>query len=188
MSIEVNLSEGEALGVKGRGATGTWAAVLSLLLGVAVLDALTGYDVSVFLLYVCPVALATYRLGSGAGVAAALGSAVAWALADRWSGHTYSNEWILLINAGNRLCSFLLAVLAVVHLKTRRAADGERLRAFTREVPGCVQCHRWAGADGHWRTPVAYLTEFGGVDMRDKVCPDCARQRYARKGYLAARS
>jgi len=162
---------------------GRWSAVLALLAIVAVLDASTGYEVSVFLLYTIPVALSTRYLGVMAGVIVSVLSAVAWVLADRWSGHTYSQDWILLINAFNRLCCFLLAVIAIRYIQERRAEMALRLRAFTGEVPHCTQCDKLCGEDGHWRTPEAYLSELGGAEVLAKVCPDCARRAYARAAY-----
>ena len=157
--------------------------MLALLAIVAVLDAATGYEVSVFLLYTIPVALSTHYLGVRAGVLVSILATAAWAYADRWSGHTYTREWILAINALNRFCCFLLAVMAIRFIQERRAAVALRLRAFTGEVPHCVQCDKLCGEDGHWRTPEIYLSELGGADVLPKVCPDCARRVYARAAY-----
>lgn len=162
-----------------------WSAVLALLAIVAALDATTGYEVSVFLLYTIPVAMSTRHLGVHAGVVVSLLAAVAWALADQWSGHTYSQDWILAINAFNRLCCFLLAVIAIRYIEERRAEVASRLRAFTGEVPHCTQCDKLCGEDGHWRSPENYLSELGGAEVLAKVCPDCARRAYARAAYRA---
>lgn len=182
MSLNQRLPQA-ATAAPDRGRPGRWGAVLVLLALVAVLDAETGYEVSVFLLYMLPVAAGTHYLGKWAGVAVSLLSTVAWAWADHWSGHTYSQDWILFINALNRLCCFLLAVVAIQYVEERRAAVAERLRAFTGEVPGCTQCQRLCGEDGHWRSPAAYLGEFGGAQVLPKACPDCARRAYARAAY-----
>jgi hypothetical protein len=165
-----------------------WIAVMALLVCVAVLDAVTGYEVSVFLLYTIPVALVAHFVGAGAGVFMSLLSAVAWILADRWSGHRYPHEWILYVNAFNRWCCFLLAVMAVQYIEQRRAMVAARLRAFTGAVPSCANCQRLRGEDGHWRTPAAYLSELGGAEVLSKVCPDCARRGYALAGCRHAAS
>jgi len=183
MSLHAHLPEAPGVPDPGSRKLSRWSAVLALLAIVAVLDAATGYEVSVFLLYTIPVALSTHYLGVRAGVLVSILATAAWAYADRWSGHTYTREWILAINALNRFCCFLLAVMAIRFIQERRAAVALRLRAFTGEVPHCVQCDKLCGEDGHWRTPEIYLSELGGADVLPKVCPDCARRVYARAAY-----
>lgn len=183
MSLHAHLPESPGVPALGSRKLSRWSAVLALLGVVAVLDAATGYEVSVFLLYTIPVALSTHYLGVRAGVVVSVLATLAWAWADRWSGHTYTQEWILAVNAFNRFCCFLLAVMAIRFVEERRAAVALRLRAFTGEVPHCTQCDKFCGEDGHWRSPEAYLTELGGAEVLSKVCPDCARRSYARAAY-----
>ncbi len=185
MSLHAHLPEAPGVPAPEPRTLSRWSAVLALLAIVAVLDAATGYEVSVFLLYTIPVALSTHYLGVRAGVVVSTLATVAWACADQWSGHTYSQEWILAINAFNRFCCFLLAVMAIRFVQERRAAVALRLRAFTGEVPHCMQCDKLCGEDGHWRTPEVYLSELGGAEVLPKVCPDCARRVYARAAYRA---
>lgn len=183
MSLHAHLPEAPGAPDPGSRQLSRWSAVLVLLAIVAVLDAVTGYEVSVFLLYTIPVALSTHYLGARAGVLVSVLATVAWAYADRWSGHTYTRDWILAVNALNRFCCFLLAVMAIRFIQERRAAVAQRLRAFTGEVPHCTQCDKLCGEDGHWRTPEIYLSELGGAEVLPKVCPDCARRVYARAAY-----
>ncbi|MFY9461198.1 hypothetical protein EV672_102261 [Aquabacterium commune] len=183
MSLHAHLPEAAGVSAPEPRKLSRWSVVLALLAIVAVLDAATGYEVSVFLLYTIPVALSTHYLGVRAGVVVSTLATLAWAFADQWSGHTYSQDWILAINAFNRFCCFLLAVMAIRFIEERRAAVALRLRAFTGEVPHCTQCDKLCGEDGHWRTPEMYLSELGGADVLPKVCPDCARRVYARAAY-----
>ncbi len=168
---------------QGQGTLSRWGAVLALLAVVAVLDAATGYEVSVFLLYTIPVAMSTHYLGARSGALVSVLATVAWVYADLWSGHTYTREWILFINAFNRFCCFLLAVMAIRFIQERRDAVAMRLRAFTGQVPHCTQRDKLCGEDGHWRQPTVYLSELGGAEVLPKVCPDCARRGYARAAY-----
>jgi hypothetical protein len=155
---------------------------LSLALSGAV-DMLSGYEVSVFLIYTVPVALATRLMGRGAGVLTALLATAVWVWADVASGHTYSREWILYINAANRMACFLLTVAALHHVRSRQQALVRRLDALIGEVPVCTQCHHVGADDGYWRPFESYLTDFCGATVQHKVCPDCARRAYARAGY-----
>ena len=156
--------------------------VLSLALS-AYVDVITGYEVSVFLLYTVPVALATRWMGKAAGLITALVATVVWVWADKASGHTYSRDWYLYVNALNRMVCFMLTVAAIRYVASQRRALINRLNAFSGDVPVCHQCHRIGADDGYWRPIDNYLTEFGGAQVQSKVCPDCARRGYARAAY-----
>lgn len=167
--------------------SGEWlrqlAWVVLSLATVGYVDSVTGYEVSVFLLYTAPVALATRRLGTAAGLLTAMAATAVWVLADLHSGHVYSRPWILYVNAFNRMACFLLAVAAIRYLRARHVALLRQIEAFSGQLAACGQCHRLAGADGYWRAVDDYLREFGGAELHQKVCPDCARRGYARAAY-----
>lgn len=159
------------------------ALVAVCLAAVGYIDSITGYEVSVFLLYVLPVGLATRRLGTAAGVLTALLAAVVWVWADVQSGHAYSRPWILYVNAFNRLVCFMLTVAAIRYLRARRSALLRQIEAFSGQIGSCVQCDRLSDKDGYWRGLEEYLREFGGAELHQKVCPDCSRRGYARAAY-----
>ncbi len=56
---------------------------LALVVLFGFIDYITGPDLSVFVLYLIPVFLATWFIGSWAGVLLSVLSALAWSLADR---------------------------------------------------------------------------------------------------------
>jgi hypothetical protein len=147
------------------------------------IDVLTGYEVSVFLLYTVPVALATRFMGRSSGVVTALLATAVWVWADKVTGHVYSRDWILFINAANRLACFLLTVALVHHVRARQHALLRRLDALTGELPLCTQCQRVGAEDGYWRSFEGYLVDYCGATAHHKVCPDCARRSYARAAY-----
>lgn len=162
------------------------AVVLVTLALSAYIDIVTGYEVSVFLLYAVPVALATRWLGKSAGLGMAALATLVWIWADKASGHNYSQAWFLYVNALNRMVCFLLTVAAIRYVTTQKGHQGEllaRLQAFSGDVPLCQQCHRVSDEDGYWRPFDSYLTEFGQAHVLHKVCPDCARRAYACGAY-----
>ena len=55
-----------------------FAANLCLVALIAFLDYVTGYDVRLAILYLVPIALASWRLGAGAGTFMAIASTLAW--------------------------------------------------------------------------------------------------------------
>lgn len=153
------------------------------LAGCAGVDYSTGYEVSVFLLYVIPVSLTARFFGTRAGVSMAMLATVVWMAVDRLSGHQYSQEWIWFVNAGNRMMCFLLAVWAIAYFQARQNQLKRKLEAFSGAMPICTQCQRLGASDGYWWDVEAYLQEFGNAQPQHKVCPDCARHAYARGGY-----
>lgn len=159
------------------------AAVVATLALSASIDYATGYEVSVFLLYVIPVTLATRFFGTSVGVAIALVSTGAWMAVDRLAGHQYSQDWIWYVNALNRMMCFVLAIWAISYFQSRQLLLKQRLSAFNGAIPICTQCHRLRAEDGYWWETEAYLKEFGGAHPHHKVCPDCARHAYAKGGY-----
>jgi hypothetical protein len=157
--------------------------VVASLALVGYIDRVTGYEVSVFLLYAVPVAMATRWLGTAAGLLTAMAATGVWVWADVASGHTYSKAWILYVNAFNRMVFFVLTVAAIRYMVGRHRSLLRRLSAFTGTQPVCTQCHHVAGHDGYWRSFEDHLAEFGGATIQHKVCPDCARRGYARAAY-----
>src|SRR5262249_25564576 len=87
---------------------------LILLVGVGALDVVTGQQTSLTLLYLLPIALATYFLGRRAGmILSALAAATALVIALRYPTSIIAEFW----NAGTRLGVFLVfsALLHHVH-------------------------------------------------------------------------
>jgi hypothetical protein len=159
--------------------------VLVLLALSGYVDWVTGFEVSVFLLYTVPVGLATRSLGIAAGLLTSLAAMGVWVWADIQGGHVYSQHWFLYVNALNRLACFALTVLAVSYLGAKYRRLSDQLQAFSGEIPQCTQCDRLGAPDGYWRNFEQHLADFGGAHLRHKVCPDCARRGYARAAYSA---
>ncbi|MGC4060842.1 MAG: hypothetical protein QM749_08320 [Aquabacterium sp.] len=149
----------------------------------AYIDVVTGYEVSVFLLYTIPVAIATRRLGNAVGLAVSVAATLLWIWSDVITGHAYSHQWFLYMNAFNRFVCFLLTMATIRYVSIQKDELMARIRAFSGEVPVCQQCHRVGADDGYWRSFENYLTEFGQAKVSNKVCPDCARRTYARAAY-----
>ncbi len=87
-----------------------WIATGVLLIAlVAVIDILTGPEVSFAPFYVAPIVLVTWFTGRPLGVATSVLSAIAWSIADAVSGTTYSYPLIGYWNTSTRLAFFLMA-------------------------------------------------------------------------------
>jgi diguanylate cyclase (GGDEF)-like protein len=102
------------------------ALVLASLL--AAVDYLTGIEVSFALFYVVPVTLAAWVAGAKAGIVVSVFAAVAWQVANRLAGETFSSALIPYWNAFSRLAVLLVVALLLAKLK----AVLERERALSR--------------------------------------------------------
>lgn len=149
----------------------------------AYVDLATGYEVSVFLLYMLPVALATRWMRLTGGTLTAILATLLWVWADVHSGHRYSQTWFLYVNAFNRLACFMLVVAAIHHVRNRQQAMLNQVRGLTGDMNVCNTCQRIGADDGYWRPFENYLVEVAHADVHHKICPDCARRQYARPSY-----
>jgi signal transduction histidine kinase len=90
---------------------------------IALLDYLTGYEVSFYPFYSIPICLLVYAGDTRAALAFSLISALTWAWVDSASGHVYSQEWLRLWDTIVRLMFFCLVVAACAGLMKTRDAD-----------------------------------------------------------------
>lgn len=107
------------------------AGALALASLLAVVDYLTGIEVSFALFYVAPVTLAAWVAGPQAGVAVSIFAAIAWQIANRMAGETFSSPLIPYWNAFSRLTVLLVVALLLAKLK----AALERERTLSRVDP-----------------------------------------------------
>lgn len=89
---------------------------------VSLVDYLVGYEISVSLFYLVPVAVAAWYCGPRDGIATAGLACVGWYAADVFSGHPYSHPAIPVWNAGVRFGFFAVVagLVSVYHDALRR--------------------------------------------------------------------
>lgn len=98
------------------------------------IDYLTGYEVSMSLFYLGPIALAAWYSGRRSGFAIALLSCLAWFLADQAAGGQYSTAVIPVWNALVRLGFFLITAHLVTAL--RESLGAQQRLARTDDLTG----------------------------------------------------
>jgi diguanylate cyclase (GGDEF)-like protein len=84
---------------------------------IAAVDYFTGYEVSISVLYLAPVAVASWYAGRRASITIAILACVCWYFADISSGHSYTYRVIPIWNALVRLGFFLVNGLLLVALR-----------------------------------------------------------------------
>lgn len=92
---------------------------LIMVMGIGILDYLTGYEIRLFPLYFIPVALAAWRLSVATTLAVASLSAVAWALSNYQAGRTYASALTWPVNFLSQLVAFVTIGLLVATLRQR---------------------------------------------------------------------
>jgi diguanylate cyclase (GGDEF)-like protein len=108
----------------------------TLIVGLGLLDFLTGYEFSFSLFYLLPISLVVWFAGRQLGLAASTASAVAWLLADILSGNHYSSPVIYLWNTTIRFGFFLIVTLLLSALK--KALEREKVLSRTDRLTGAT--------------------------------------------------
>ncbi len=107
---------------------------LASVAAIAVVDYLTGYEVSMSLFYLAPVAAAAWYAGERPGIAVATLSSLSWIAADIAAGNEYSHWSVPIWNALIRLGFFLANGILVAML--HRSLLDQQQRASTDALTG----------------------------------------------------
>jgi signal transduction histidine kinase len=98
---------------------------LCLILAIGALDYITGTELSISILYLLPVAMASWWVGRRPAILAAAFASVTWLTADLLSHHAYSMAAIPYWNAIVRLGFFLIVSESLAALKASRTRQDE---------------------------------------------------------------
>lgn len=105
----------------------------TLILLVAAADYATGYEVRLSILYLAPIALATWTAGISAGAAAASLASLCWLFSFR-SEHFYSHQVYYFWEAAVMLGGFLAVVLLLARLRRALNQADERFARILEEM------------------------------------------------------
>lgn len=174
-----------------------------LVAGVAFVDWWVGWEISLFIFYAFPIAIAAWFFGSAAGMGIALLSSGAWLIAQG-SGNPYTTTMGLGLALVNRMFYFMVAALGTVAVRKRNAADAaristlEELRKVERDVVEVSEYeHQRIGRDLHdglCQQLAAVSCAVGSMarELREKgdpIAPDAEMiQRSLERAVLDARN
>jgi Stage II sporulation protein E (SpoIIE) len=139
-----------------------------LLVVVGLVDFVTGVELSFSILYLLPVALATWYSGRRAGMVMAIVSGVVWFLADLVSSVSYTTPIVPYWNATVMSGFFLVTALILSTLKRTRDRDDKIAREIQeRLLP--AEMPRVAGCEiaGAWRPAQTVSGDYYDVIRRD---------------------
>jgi diguanylate cyclase (GGDEF)-like protein len=101
----------------------------TIIVGLGLLDFLTGYEFSFSLFYLLPIFLVVWFTGKPFGIAASILSTLVWLLADSLSGNQYSTPIIYFWNTAIRFGFFIIITLLLAALK--KALEREKVLSRT---------------------------------------------------------
>jgi hypothetical protein len=152
----------------------TFLLALALLAVIGWIDFITGYEISVFLLYLIPIWWVTRSVGLAAGILFAVLCTVAMRWADFEAGHHFSHEWIYWERGATAFINFTVISLYVHSFDKKLGAAKAKVQLLEGILPICMVCHRIMDKDGTWGDLDAYLHEHTAAEVEKRVCPHCS--------------
>ncbi len=149
--------------------------------GIAAIDSLTSFEVSLSFFYAIPVIFSVWFVGRWIGALTALVGVASWALADQLSGHHYSSEWIPFWNVCVRFSFLMLIVAGAYYARQQLQQSRSRTAALEQALPVCTCCKKIRDEDGAWLDLETYAMERLSTHPAPKLCPDCAKRVYIQK-------
>ena len=162
---------------------------LIILIGIGVLQTLTGTRVTVVPFYLIPIALVTLRSTRTAALLTSIVCGVMWISMDVRSPE-YVFLWLDAWNNLLRVGVFVSSALLLARLKgdmlreMKLNADLQAALAEVKQLSGllpiCAWCKRIRDDEGDWQQIETYITIHSEADFTHGICPDCARKHQAR--------
>ena len=161
---------------------------LIILVGIGVLQTVTGTRITMAPFYLIPIVLITLRSTRTAGLLTATVCGVMWISMDVRSPN-YLFLWMDAWNNLLRVGVFVSVALVLARLKgdmLREMKLNADLQAALDEVnklsgllPICAWCKRIRDDEGNWQQIETYITVHSEADFTHGICPDCARKHQA---------
>ena len=144
---------------------------MGIFTGTFLLQIRLGYDVSLFPLYMLPVAAFSFTMGIPGGVLSVLLATELWLEGNILTGYQYQYDdaWVVYYNAGARGVVFAMVAVFVILFNRVVEKHRQRMEAMRALLNVCHGCGSVQGSDGQW-VPFEQLT----VPKNRPVC-ECPR-------------
>ncbi len=150
---------------------------------VGLLDYFTVEELNVTLLYLGPIALASWKLGKKEAIFVAAFSALMWFVEDHLILRPMGNLWVPALNMVGLFGFFLTVVLILTSLRKAFAAQQRliaeledalgRVKTLSGLLPICSWCKRVRDDQGYWKAVEAYVEEHSQAEFTHGICPEC---------------
>ena len=158
---------------------------LAILIGIIVLQDITGTRITMAPFYLIPIALVTLRSTRTAGLLTSIICGVLWISVDV-RNPAFEFLWLEAWNNLLRVGIFVSSALLLARLKADMLQElklNSELQAALAEVhqlsgllPICAWCKRIRDDEGNWQQIETYITVHSEADFTHGICPDCARK------------
>jgi hypothetical protein len=132
---------------------------------------LFGYEISLFPLYLLPVAKLAWDFGPVGAFVAVITATACWVVSSVFSGQAYSSEWMRYYNGCVRGAVFGVTAWTLLVFKATVEQHRRRMEAMRRMLNVCHGCGALQGSDGRW-IPFEELTEKAPPSQSCE-CPAC---------------
>jgi hypothetical protein len=171
--------------------------VIAAVVAIGCLDWLSGYEASLTVFYLFPVAYAGWRMGRFVGIAFALLAALTWMAADTLAGHVYTHPAFFYWNGINRFAVGVGAAIFAGALRQRVEQQRQlifdlrgallTLSELSDQIPVCPICHSFRD-DAEYREVLSeFMNKQSDSRALGQICAECLRSREALFGRSAAR-
>ena len=141
---------------------------LAIVVLVGVIDYFTGYEISLSIFYLAPIALAAWYIGRRFAWVVSAFSVITWLLGDLAAGATYTNHFVPIWNVVIALAVYLVVVEALSNLRTLQnqleAKVTERTADLTEEM------HKREEAEKELLAAGERERRRIGQDLHDSLC------------------
>ncbi|MDH4068939.1 MAG: hypothetical protein OEV30_00805 [Ignavibacteria bacterium] len=148
---------------------------------VALLDYLSGSELSFSIFYIFPVLATSWFVGHRAALTMAVLSSAVWLAVDTAAGATYSHYLIPIWNALVRLIFFVVVGVVVPHLRLEIQHSHLALKRLTELLPMCAWCRNIRDAEGAWSSLEEYIETHTGSEVTHGICPRCIDKHFPRQ-------
>lgn len=131
-----------------------------------------GYEVSLFPLYMLPIAAFSWRFGSWGAVISVLLATALWYAGNHLTDYQYTYEWARYYNTAVRGILFAAVGVFIILFKRVIEQHRRRMEAMRALLNVCHGCGSIQGSDGSW-IPFDQLTT--GKTRPLCECPTCTR-------------
>lgn len=154
------------------------AGSMAALAVVAWVDYITGSEVSVWALYVVPIAWIVWQANVVWGFVMSLLAAGAWIWADFADKHYYVHPWIRWERGAMNLLVFCFIAFSFDGFKRSLASKSRKVKQLQGILPICIACNRIRDSSGRWTDLDTYLREHSEAQPEARLCPECTGARY----------
>jgi hypothetical protein len=164
---------------------------IPLTIVIAILDHVVSSDLNVSVLYLLPIALASWKLGKGEAVFVAAFSACVWFVDHGLISGETPGLWFPLLNALGLLGVFITVGLILSALRRAFAAQqgliGElqealgQVTTLSSLLPICSWCKKIRDDQGYWTAVEAYFEKYAHTEFTHGICPDCRVTHFERR-------